>query len=136
MKVYVYKRSFSKEYIRAFYSGDLDVTLMSSAPSYHFLAKLTNSSKLIRLLRKVVTGRSGKFQAPYSWTDVLQSFFAPVFLLFVSKPIILGMSPFSNWIYYMCLLKLLGKKIIYHNSWPYWDALAHPKGIKMRVWTW
>ncbi len=51
-----------------------------------------------------------------------KSLFAPVKLLFTKDTIILAFAPYSVMIYYLILLKLFRKEIIYHTSWPYWDG--------------
>ncbi len=59
----------------------------------------------------------GKKTCPF-----FKSLFAPLKLLFTKDPIILAFAPYGKSIYYLILLKLLKKNIIYLTSWPYWDG--------------
>ena len=51
-----------------------------------------------------------------------KSLFAPLKLLFTKDPIILAFAPYGKSIYYLILLKLFKKNVIYLTSWPYWDG--------------
>lgn len=59
----------------------------------------------------------GKKKYPF-----FKSLFAPIRLLFTKDPIVLAFAPYRGMIYYLIILKLLRKNIIYHTSWPYWDG--------------
>lgn len=66
-----------------------------------------------------------------------KSLFAPFRLIFTKDPIIVPFAPYGSSIYYLTLLKLLRKKIIYHTSWPYWDgSKSVHKGGFIRKFLW
>lgn len=52
--------------------------------------------------------------------SVIKSWIAPLKLLF-SEKILLGFGPYSNAVYYLLFLKLIGKDLIYYTSWPHWN---------------
>jgi len=73
-----------------------------------------------RFLYYAYMGLKGKKVYPF-----FKSLFAPIKLLFTKYPIILGFAPYRSVVYYLVILKLLRKNIIYYTSWPYWDGSGY-----------
>ncbi|MAF36640.1 hypothetical protein CL622_06005 [archaeon] len=118
MKLRIYTESYNKDLFRAAYflekKGKLSIDLISS-----------------RFLSNLYSGMKGKkVYSPF------KSLTAPIKLLF-SKNILLAFAPYSSSIYLMYILKLLGKNIIYHTSWPYWDGTKYvkkPNFVTKKLW--
>jgi len=92
-----------------------DVELIGSRPLYYAYMKLR-----------------GKNTYPF-----FKSLFAPLKLLFTKDPVILAFAPYRGLIYYLILLKLFRKNIIYHTSWPYWDGSKYVhRGGYIREFLW
>lgn len=103
MKVIVYAEDPNPNYIKGLYllNKDKKIELV-----------LINS----RLLSSIISFARRQI----SFRELMKIFFAPIKLLFC-KNIIVSTGPYGNKVYYFLLLKLLGKNLIYYNSWPYWD---------------
>lgn len=126
MKVKIYGRSLSENYIRSFRylekRGKLErVEYVGARPIYYTLIKLNNRFAIFRKLRAIFRGNGNFIKNEPTSKDIVKSFFAPITLLFTKDIIVVGFPPYSKMIYYMLLLKFLKKKVIYQNSWPYWD---------------
>lgn len=70
-----------------------------------------------RFLYYVYMNVKGKKVYPF-----FRSLFASIRLLFTKDPTVLAFAPYRGMIYYLIILKLLRKNIIYHTSWPYWNG--------------
>lgn len=97
------------------------------------LVKINNHFSFFRSVRKLLTGKCNAFENEPSFSDILQSFIAPVSVLF-KKNIILGFSPCSNWIYYFTFLKLIRKRMIYMTSWTEWDKVPGSFPFRKHLW--
>lgn len=65
-------------------------------------------------------------KTPLTIKEFFRALIAPIRLLFVDN-IIVGMAPYDWRVFYPLILKLLGKNLVYHNSWPYWEGADQPK---------
>lgn len=86
------------------------------------------------MLRFLLTGKKNIAQNEPSWSSIFSSLLAP-FTLITKKIIIAAFQAYSPIIIYLWILKLLGKKIIFYTSWPYWHTSSYIKkplpGIKL-----
>lgn len=122
MKIYIYS-----EAPKEFYFNSLKVLKeREQISSYEFINR--------RLLKPLLKNALLKFglikNRSYEKIGVKEFFirlFAP-FRLFFKNNIIIGAMPYDFSVLYFTLLKIFGKKIIYHNSWPYWEG-----GKRLRV---
>ncbi len=103
MKVIVYAEDPNPNYLKGLYLLDknkkIELELMNS-----------------RLFSSIISLIRGRI----SIKELTRTFFAPIKLLFC-KNIIVSTGPYGKKVYYFLLLKLLGKNLIYYNSWPYWN---------------
>jgi len=128
--IIIYTPGSTKAYYNAFYhlqeQGRLKVNLINSRFFYQLLIKINNHSKAFRLIRKITTKKSNKIRNEPEIKQIIQSFLAPITLLF-KKNLILGFNPYDNIIYYLILLKFLKKNIIFDTSWAYWNTKRYVK---------
>ena len=101
-------------------SKNIKVELLNSKPFYYLFIKLNNHLAIFRWIRGKLTGKSTKYGKDPSLQFILRGFSAPFELLF-SRNIVLSFAPYDNKIYYLLLLKLLGKNIVYDTSWNHWE---------------
>jgi len=108
----------------------MKITIFSECPDPNYYQSLYYLKELGKVIISVYDSRFlyllvkffgfGKISKKVMLQDLLRSFFAPFILLF-KRDIIVGFAPYSIWVYYLLLLKLLNKNMIYVTSWPYWD---------------
>jgi glycosyltransferase involved in cell wall biosynthesis len=132
MDILVYKESLSKNYLNAFYylknqRKIKSIEIIPSKPIYYLLVKLNNHSRLFRAIRYLITKKKNMFINEPTIKQIFKSFISPIILLTTRKKIILGVSPYSNQIYFLFLLKFIKKDLIYYNSWPYWKGDKYVK---------
>ncbi|MFH1455574.1 MAG: glycosyltransferase family 4 protein [archaeon] len=128
MKIYIYTECPSKFYFNAIYQiPKIQVELIDSKILYNLMIKLNNRSKLLRYIRYKLTGKKAVYKNEPTFKQIIKSLIIPIEMLFTNKPIILFFAPYGKDIYYMYLLKLLGKNITYMTSWPNWSGLRYAK---------
>tara|TARA_Y100000034_G_C6858289_1_gene390324 strand:- start:322 stop:1332 length:1011 start_codon:yes stop_codon:yes gene_type:complete len=66
-------------------------------------------------LRSLITGK----RVEHITGSVLGGLIAPL-KLFFSKKILVAFGPYGSMVYYLLLLKLIGKDLLYYTSWPDW----------------
>jgi len=116
MKVTIYTECPTKDYFNALYHlKDINIELIDS----RFLRSL-----LVKILKR-----------KDSWKNIWKSFIAPFTLPFKDN-IIISFAPYHSRIFYIILLKILKKRMIYHTSWPYWkDKYVHkPFLFSKKLW--
>lgn len=104
-----------------------DIELVGTRFVYYSFIALNNRFGFIRALRKIITGKGDKIEnEPVS--GIWNSFSAPFRLLF-AKHIILPVTACRNIVYYLLVLKLLRKNLIFHSAWPYYGEryVVEPK---------
>ena len=116
-------------------SKNIEIERISSRFLYNTLIKLNNHSKLFRIIRKKFTGKSNVIEGEPSVKNIVDGILAPVKLIF-RKNIILSFPAYSNMIYYMFFLNLLGKNTIYFTSWPYWNTKKYETRPLFNRWIW
>jgi glycosyltransferase involved in cell wall biosynthesis len=111
-----------------------DIELVGTRALYYSLIKLNNNSKIFQRLRKLLTGKSGEIKNE-PVCKIWRSFTAPFRLLF-AKNIILPVTACRNIVYYLLILKLLRKNLIFHSAWPYHGEkyIKEPKFVNERIW--
>ncbi len=138
MKIYIYTECPSKFYFNALYHmPNADIELIDSKIIYNILIKFNNKSKLFRFIRKKIIGKYQIYRNEPSINQIIKSLYKPIQLLFTNKPIVLFFAPYGKDIYYLFLLKLLNKNIIYMTSWPDWsgERFAKPAtAFRKRLW--
>lgn len=88
----------------------------------------------VSLLRKLV--EKAPFQKAPSWADLLKSVLFPIRLLFM-KNIVVAFTPYSIMGYYLLLLKLMRKNVVFFTSWPFWngeDYVYRPRLGSRNIW--
>ena len=85
-----------------------------------FLLNKERSIKLELINSRIFSSIFSYSKGKISAGELLKIFFAPIKVLFC-KNIIVSTGPYGKKVYYFLLLKLLGKNLIYYNSWPYWN---------------
>ncbi|MDP6642288.1 MAG: glycosyltransferase family 4 protein [Candidatus Nanoarchaeia archaeon] len=99
------------------------------------LIKLNNSSKIVRLVRKLLTDKSNILRDESSFKDIIKGIIAPI-TLFFDKNIIFSTLVYSNRVYYAFLLIIFGKNVIYFTSWPYWNTNRYEEKPFFNKWIW
>ncbi|MBU2639830.1 MAG: glycosyltransferase family 4 protein [Nanoarchaeota archaeon] len=112
MKIKIYTDCPVKLYYQGVYSIEEDIELVGTRFLYYSMIKLNNRFKFLRKL----TRRGEIKNEPVS--GIWRSFSAPFRLLFC-KNIVLPVTACRNIVYYLLLLKLLRKNLIFHSAWPY-----------------
>lgn len=140
MNIKIYTETPTKRYYESLFylekQSKLKVNLIDSRWIYSLLIKLNNNCFLFKFLRKLLTGKYNFIKNELSFKYILKSFFAPLRLLFTKDVIVTLFPPYSFMIYYLILLKLFRKKIIYMTSWPYWSNKRYPKGSIINKFLW
>ena len=101
------------------------VIVYAEDPNPNYLKGLFRLNKEKKIELELINSRI--FSSIFSFSkgktsvrELIKIFLAPVRVLFC-KNIILSTGPYGKKVYYFLLLKLLGKNLIYYNSWPYWN---------------
>ena len=94
------------------------IELIGTRFFYYFMIELNNRFKLFRRIRSLF-GWENKIIKNEPTSKILTSLSAPWRLLF-AKNIILSIVACGNSIYYLYLLKILKKNLIFYSSWPYY----------------
>lgn len=72
-----------------------------------------------------------------SFMGIIKSYFSYFELLFTRKKVVVLFAPYSNMSFYLCLLKLFKKDLVYMTSWPYWnekDYAYKPSYLGLVLW--
>ncbi len=123
MKLNIYAATHKEDYLRAFYQlereGKLQIKQYGRTPLRYCWRKLR-----------------GK-ESP-SLRFICKSFIAPCMLLTTKSPILISNPPYAKGIILPALYTLCKKRIIYFNSWPYWDKKSYvikPNYFTHKLWT-
>jgi glycosyltransferase involved in cell wall biosynthesis len=140
-KVIFYTECPDKNYYISLYTfaknNDIKIIMQDSRFIYLTSIYLNNNFSIIRKLREILTGNGNIINYNVKLKDILSSLLAPFKIIFKYKTVITGFAPYSSSAYFLFLLKLLGKDIIYETSWSYWGDYSryvhNPKCSKL-IW--
>ena len=122
--IIIYTECPDKNYYSSLYyfaeKNNIKIEMQDSRFLYLTLVYLNNNFRLIRILRKILTGKENIINLNIKIKDILKSFISP-FKLFFKKNIVVAFAPYSSAVYYLLILKLLNRNLIYETSWSYWD---------------
>jgi glycosyltransferase involved in cell wall biosynthesis len=131
MKIKIYTDCPLQLYYEGIYHLNKNTEMIGTRFLYYSMIKLNNNFKIFRKLRKLIKGEE-KIIKNEPVSKIFKSLIAPFKLLF-TKDIVVSIVPCSNKIYYLYLLKLLRKNLIFYSSWPYYGE----KYVKKpRLWNW
>ena len=115
MRLFLYSLGPAQSYVASLFElerqGKVRLTFIMCRPFRQLALKLLSYLPFVT--------RSYSFVP--TWSDLCMSLFAPVTLLFV-KNIYVSFGPYDWRVWYLLVLKKLGKNIVYFHSWPYWDG--------------
>tara|TARA_Y100000310_G_scaffold343159_1_gene449507 strand:+ start:19354 stop:21360 length:2007 start_codon:yes stop_codon:yes gene_type:complete len=139
LKIKIYTTGLTNFYYRNVYhlkkSRKIKIDKISSRVLYNILIKLNNHFSIIRFIRKILTNKNDKIEHEPSLKTIIKGSLAPITLLF-NRNIIFSYQAYSNMIYYMLLLNLLGKNTIFFTSWPYWNTNKYETKPFFNKWLW
>lgn len=136
-KLIIYTTGLNDVYFKSIkHLKDVDVEIISSRFLYLLMTKLSNISIIKKLLefikRKPISVEEREKPSDVS---IIKSLFSPFILLF-RKNILFSYAAYSNMVYFMLLLNLLGKNTIYFTSWPHWNTNKYIKKPLFNKWLW
>lgn len=133
----IYTTGLNNVYFKSlYYLKNVDVEIISSRFLYLLMTKLSNIL-IIRKLLEFIKRKPIAIEERERPSDVsiIRSLFSPFILLF-KKNILFSYVAYSNMIYFMLLLNLLGKNTIYFTSWPHWSTNRYIKKPLFNKWVW
>ena len=108
--IIIYTECPDKNYYSSLYyfaeKNNIKIEMQDSRFLYLTLVYLNNNFRLIRILRKILTGKENIINLNIKIKDILKSFISP-FKLFFKKNIVVAFAPYSSAVYYLLILKLV-----------------------------
>ncbi len=136
-KLIIYTTGLNDVYFKSIkYLKNVDFKIISSRFLYLLITKLSNFLVFKRIL-EFIKRRPISIEEREKPTnlDIMKSLFSPFILLF-NKNIMFSYVAYSNIVYFMLLLSLLGKNTIYFTSWPHWNTNRYIKKPLFNKYLW
>ena len=118
MDVIIFTECPTEDYYRALVKLG-NVEIRDSRSIYLTFLKLYSSFSFLRKIGFKL-GKTTNVKE-VSFKEIFKSYFSYFELLFTRKKVVVLFAPYSNISFYLYLLKLFKKDLVYMTSWPYWN---------------